>query len=292
MAHKGSKPMRMAKIEMLEGQLNRFVMFDDKISQDMFNQLKKMVNKAKALGSKKWIDLMLTECLMRAYTPMNHNVVALIHQDPTYKRLTSDDVLGMIINHEMYIEEANHIKNPYKGVSTTKKQEIALKAIKKSKNNHVVVERLSEEEEEEEDSSECDAKEMALFMRKFKKFSKGDKKFNTKLTTKRICYIVVSMVLSLLIALLSVGMMMMKRRISSTRRTRATKRVISPIRRSPMAKLTLVKNGIPMMKAPTPIMTLWQPLLQREQLLQGSLSSQSSIKRNTLAPWQRRASIR
>jgi hypothetical protein len=35
---------------------------------------------------------------------------------------------------------------------------------------------------------------MALFMRKFKKymnkkkFSKGDKKFNTKSTTKRICY--------------------------------------------------------------------------------------------------------
>jgi hypothetical protein len=29
MAHEGSKPMRMAKIEMFEGQLNRFIMFDD-----------------------------------------------------------------------------------------------------------------------------------------------------------------------------------------------------------------------------------------------------------------------
>jgi hypothetical protein len=29
MAHEGSKPMRKAKIDMLEGQLNRFVMFDD-----------------------------------------------------------------------------------------------------------------------------------------------------------------------------------------------------------------------------------------------------------------------
>jgi hypothetical protein len=37
MAHEGSKSMRMAKIEMLEGQLNRFVMFDDETSQDMFN---------------------------------------------------------------------------------------------------------------------------------------------------------------------------------------------------------------------------------------------------------------
>jgi hypothetical protein len=58
---------------------------------------------------------------MRAYTLMNYNVVALIHQDPTYKRMTSDDALGRIINYEMYIEETNHIKNLYKGVTTTKK---------------------------------------------------------------------------------------------------------------------------------------------------------------------------
>jgi hypothetical protein len=80
-----------------------------------------MVNKTKALGSKKWTDQMLTEQLMRAYTPMNYNVVVLIRQDPIYKKMTSDDVLGMIINHEMYIEEVNHIKNLYKGISTSKK---------------------------------------------------------------------------------------------------------------------------------------------------------------------------
>jgi hypothetical protein len=77
MAHEGSKPVRKAEIEMLEGQLNRFIMFDDESSQDMFNRLKKMVNKANALGSKKWTDCMLIEQLMRAYTPMNYNVVAL-----------------------------------------------------------------------------------------------------------------------------------------------------------------------------------------------------------------------
>jgi hypothetical protein len=53
MAHEGSKPMRKAKIDMPDGQLNRFVMFDNKTPQDMFNHLKKLVNKAKALRSKK-----------------------------------------------------------------------------------------------------------------------------------------------------------------------------------------------------------------------------------------------
>jgi hypothetical protein len=84
--------MRMVKIDMLEGQLNRFVMVEDETPQDMFNRLKKLVNKAKALGSKKWTNHMLTEHMMRAYTPMNYNLVALIHQDYAYKRMSSYDV--------------------------------------------------------------------------------------------------------------------------------------------------------------------------------------------------------
>jgi hypothetical protein len=134
MAHEGSKPVRKAKIDMLEGQLNRFVMFDDETPQDMFNRLMKLVNKAKALVSKKWTDRMLMEHMMRAYTPMNYNMVALIHQDPTYKRMSSVDVLGRIMNHEMYIEEANHVKNLSKGITTTRKQEIVFMANKKIKN--------------------------------------------------------------------------------------------------------------------------------------------------------------
>jgi hypothetical protein len=92
-AHDGSKPVRKGKVEMLEGQLNQFIMFDDETPHDMFNRLKKLVNKARALGSKKWTDRMLTERLMMAYTPMKYNVVALIRQDPVYKKMTSDDVL-------------------------------------------------------------------------------------------------------------------------------------------------------------------------------------------------------
>jgi hypothetical protein len=61
MAHKGSKPVRKAKVEMLEGQLNRFIMYDDETPHDMFNQLKKLINKARALGSKKWTYRMLTD---------------------------------------------------------------------------------------------------------------------------------------------------------------------------------------------------------------------------------------
>jgi hypothetical protein len=78
-------------------------MYDDETPHEMFNRLKKLLNKARALGSKKWTDRMLTERLMLAYTPINYNVVALIHQDPANKKMAFDDVLGRIMNHEMNI---------------------------------------------------------------------------------------------------------------------------------------------------------------------------------------------
>jgi hypothetical protein len=125
---------------------------------------------------------MLIEHFMRAYTLMNYNVVALICQDPTYKRMTSDDMLGRIINYEIYIKESNHLKNLYKGITTTKKQDIALKASNKSKKKQIVIESSSEEEEEDDEEEEYDEDEIALFIKKFNKFIskrlpfKGDRK--------------------------------------------------------------------------------------------------------------------
>jgi hypothetical protein len=84
---------------------------------------------------------------MMVYTPMNYNVVVLIYQDPAYKKMSSDDVFGRIMNHEMNIQEVNNIKNLYKGVSTSKKQDIALKA-NKSKKKKVLIDTFSEKEEE------------------------------------------------------------------------------------------------------------------------------------------------
>jgi hypothetical protein len=78
MTHEGSRPIRKDKVEMLEGQLNHFIMYNDETPHEMFNRLKDLVNKARALGSKKWTNHMLTKILMMAYTPMNYNVVAMI----------------------------------------------------------------------------------------------------------------------------------------------------------------------------------------------------------------------
>jgi hypothetical protein len=190
MADEGSKPVRKAKVEMLEGQLNRFIMYDDEMPHEMFNQLKKLVNKARALGSKKWTDCILTERLMMTYTLINYNIVALIHQNPAYKKMTSDDVLGRIMNHEMNIQEANNVKNLYKGISTSKKQDIALKT-NKSKKKKVLIESPSEEEEEDNER-EYDEDEVTLFIKKFNTFIKKRRPYKVerkeKPRSKRVYY--------------------------------------------------------------------------------------------------------
>jgi hypothetical protein len=56
--------------------------------------------------------------MLRAYTVKDTTVISLIQQDPTFKKMSPDDVLGKIINHEMLVEEANHVKNLSKGITS------------------------------------------------------------------------------------------------------------------------------------------------------------------------------
>jgi hypothetical protein len=57
--HECTKPVRNAKIKMLEGQLDCFVILDDETPQEMYNHLKRLVNKVRACGPKKWNDRMV-----------------------------------------------------------------------------------------------------------------------------------------------------------------------------------------------------------------------------------------
>jgi hypothetical protein len=120
-AHEGSKPMKKAKRQLIEGQLDRFAMLDDEEPQEMYNQLKKLVNKVRAYGSRRRGGSRVIDRMLWAYTIKDTTVISLIQWDPTFKKMTLDDVLGKIINHEMLVEEAQHVKNLSKGTISSKK---------------------------------------------------------------------------------------------------------------------------------------------------------------------------
>jgi hypothetical protein len=195
--HEGTKPVKKAKRQLIEGQLDRFVMLYDEDPQEMYNWLKMFFNKVRAYGLRRWSDRRVIDRMLQTYVVKYTTVISFIQQDPTLKKMTLDDVLGKIINHEMLAEESQHVKNLSKGIISSKKHDIAFKDSKKSKGKKAVEESSSEEEDDEgsdDESTEYDLEEMALFIRRLskmigkQKFFKGDKTYMFRSRTKRVCY--------------------------------------------------------------------------------------------------------
>jgi hypothetical protein len=108
--HEGIKPMKKDKMQLIEGKLDRCVMLDDESPQELFRRLKRLVNKVRAYGSRRWSDRRMIERMLRACVVKDTTVISLIQQDPIFKRMTPDDVLRKIINNEMLVEEAIHVQ--------------------------------------------------------------------------------------------------------------------------------------------------------------------------------------
>jgi hypothetical protein len=164
-------------------------MLNNEIPQEMYSRIKLMVNKVRAYESKRWTNKLMVQRLLRAYMIRDTTLVSIIRGDPKLKRMTPDDVLARIINHELLLEEAKYVKNLSKGIVSTKKDNIALKASKKSKKKQILVESSCEEEQEEDEvdeTEEYNEEEMTLFIKKFNKYIskrrpfKGDKKERTR----------------------------------------------------------------------------------------------------------------
>jgi hypothetical protein len=115
-AHEGTKPVKKAKRQLIEGQLDRFVMLDDEDPQEMYNRLKKLVNKMIAYGSRRSGDRRVIDRMLRSYAIKDTIVIFLIQQDPIFKKMTPDDVLEKIINHQILVEETQHVNNLSKGI--------------------------------------------------------------------------------------------------------------------------------------------------------------------------------
>jgi hypothetical protein len=112
-AHEGIKLVKKARRQLIEGQLDRFVMLDNESPQEMY--------KVRAYGSRRWGDRRVIDMMLRAFAVKDKTVISLFQQDPTFKNMTPDDVLGKIINHEMLAEEVSYVKNLSKGITSSRK---------------------------------------------------------------------------------------------------------------------------------------------------------------------------
>jgi hypothetical protein len=183
-AHEGTDEVRESQMDLLQGELEHFVMHDEETVRQMYDRLMVLVSDIRSLGSTEWKDHKVTNKLLRAFTPRNPTLTTMIRRDPKFKVKTPNQLLGEILHQELVDRDVakslSHKmnKNVALNTSSSDKVESSLKALKKRK-------------EDSSDEGSTD-EEMALVLRNFKKFMKkkyykkgGDDK---KKPSQRRCY--------------------------------------------------------------------------------------------------------
>jgi hypothetical protein len=181
-AHEGDEVTKITKREMIEGELDRFVLNQGEEPQEMYNRLKTLVNQVRNLRSTKWDDHELVKVILRSLVFRNPTQVQLIHGDPRYKLMSPEEVIGTFVSFELMIKDSKHIVNLEQGsTSTPEVQPVAFKA--------------TEEKKEEStssrlpiDASKLDNEEMTLIIKSFHQILKQKRGKDYKPRSKRVCY--------------------------------------------------------------------------------------------------------
>jgi hypothetical protein len=164
-AHEGTDEAREGKMDLLQGELEHFIMHDEETVRQMYDRLMALVSDIRSLGSTEWEDHKVTKKLLRAFTPRNPTLATMIRRDPKFKIKTPNQLLGEIIHQEL-VERDVAMSLSYKvnkivalTASSSDKVESSPKALKSKK-----------EDSSDEGSTDL---EMALVLRNFKKFMKN-----------------------------------------------------------------------------------------------------------------------
>jgi hypothetical protein len=233
----------------------------------MYNRLNTLVNQVRNLGSTKWDDHEMVKVILRSLQFRNPTQVQLIREDPRYKLMSPEEVIGKFVSFELMIKGSKHIVNLEQGATSIPEvQPIAFKA--------------TEEKKEEStssrlpiDASKLDNKEMALIIKSFRQILKQMRGKDYKPRSKRVCY-----------KYGKPGHFIAKCPMSSdvtgttTRKGGRRKRRDTTRRRAAMP--TCVGNGAPMRAPPTPPSTRMSPTSP-------STRDSSSPTSTTSASWQK-----
>jgi hypothetical protein len=180
--HEGDELTKITKREMIEGELDRFVLNQGEEPQAMYNRLKTLVNQVCNLGSTKWDDHEMVKVILRSLVFHNPTQVQLIRGDPRYKLMSPEEVIGKFVSFESMIKGSKQIVNLEQGsTSTSKVQPVAFKATEEKKeestSNRLPI-----------DASKLDNEETALIIKSFRQILKQRRGKDYKPHSKRVCY--------------------------------------------------------------------------------------------------------
>jgi hypothetical protein len=142
-----------------------------------------MVNQVRNLGSTKWDDHEMVKVILRSLIFHNPTQVQLIHENPRYKKISPEEVIGKFVSFELMVKDSKHIVNLEQGATFTPKvQPVAFKATEEKNEEPTPTNRLSI------DASKLDNEEMALIIKSFRQILKQRKGKEYKPHSKRVCY--------------------------------------------------------------------------------------------------------
>jgi hypothetical protein len=163
-AHEGTNEVREGKMDLLQGELEHFVMDDEETVKQMYDRLMVLVSDIKSLGSTKWEDHKVTKKLLRAFTPRNPTLAIMIRNDPKFKVKTPNQLLGKILHQEIIEMDVA------KSLSHKVNKNVTLNASSNDKvESRSKAQKLRKEDSSDEGSTD---EEMDLVLRNFKKFMK------------------------------------------------------------------------------------------------------------------------
>src|SRR5688572_26789981 len=182
-SHEGNDATMITKMELVEGELGRFVMISGEEPTQTYNRLKTLVNKIRSYGSTRWMDHDVVRLMLRSFTVIDPHLVNLIRENPKYTKMTPEDILGKFVSGRMMVKEARYVDDALNGpLPVYEPQPVALKA---TSSRETLPSKVAQVE-----AAGLNEDEMALIIKCFKTALKGRKEYPNKNKTrgKRSCF--------------------------------------------------------------------------------------------------------
>ena len=96
----GDSSVRKGNIELLLGELERFVFLQGETTQAMFDWLMTLVNHIRALGSNEWDENKVARKMLGTYRAKNNMLASMITERPGYDEMRPQELLSKLKHHE------------------------------------------------------------------------------------------------------------------------------------------------------------------------------------------------
>jgi hypothetical protein len=108
-SHEGNDATMITKMELVEGELERFTMKRGEEPTETYNRLKTLMNKIRSYGSTIWTNHEVVQLMLGSFTVIDPHLVNLTCENPRYTVMTPEEILEKFLSGRMMVKEARYV---------------------------------------------------------------------------------------------------------------------------------------------------------------------------------------